>query len=157
MSTTTDSPFRNGVDTATWFATLDAVKGNNDIAKFQFRASNKWVSGTHSQGTIKGFYGAGQEMEHKSAHGFAVDSPAVLVGTDNGPTPVEYVLHALAACLTAGIANIAAARGITLTEVTSTVAGDIDLNGILGLDPEVRNGYQNVTVRFTVKGDASAE
>jgi uncharacterized OsmC-like protein len=79
------------------------------------------------------------------------------VGKDNGPTPVEFVLHALAACLTAGLANIAAARGVTLTEVRSTVEGDIDLNGILGLDPEVRNGYQGITVRFSVKGDAPAE
>ena len=81
----------------------------------------------------------------------------MLVGKDNGPTPVEFVLHALAACLTAGLANIAAARGITLTEVRSTVEGDIDLNGILGLDPTVRNGYQGITVRFSVKGDAPAE
>ena len=84
MSTTTDSPFRNGVDTATLFATLDAVKGNNDIAKFQFRASNKWVSGTHSQGTIKGFYGAGQEMEHKSVHVFDVEALVAAVGDQDG-------------------------------------------------------------------------
>src|SRR5688500_10430359 len=78
MSTATDNPIRNGVDTATLLATLDAVKGNSDIAKFQFRASNKWVSGTHSKGTISGFYGAGQEMEHKNVHVFDVDHPAVL-------------------------------------------------------------------------------
>ena len=148
MSTTTDNPIRNGVDTATLFATLDAVKGNNDIAKFQFRASNKWISGTHSQGTIKGFYGAGQEMEHKNVHVVDVDHPAVLVGADNGPTPVEYVLHALAACLTAGIANIAAARNINLTSVESTVEGDIDLLGILGLGEGVRNGFQGIKVSF---------
>jgi uncharacterized OsmC-like protein len=157
MSTTTDNPIRNGVDTATLFATLDAVKGNNDIAKFQFRASNKWISGTHSQGTIKGFYGAGQEMEHKSVHVFDVDHPAVLVGADNGPTPVEYVLHALAACLTAGIANIAAARNINLESVESTVEGDIDLLGIFGLDPGVRNGFESVRVIFHVQGEAEAE
>ncbi len=153
MSTTTDNPIRNGVDTATLFATLDAVKGNNDIAKFQFRASNKWVSGTHSKGTISGFYGAGQEMEHKNVHVFDVDHPAVLVGADNGPTPVEYVLHALAACLTAGIANIAAARNINLTSVESTVEGDIDLLGILGLGEGVRNGFQGIKVSFKLTGD----
>jgi uncharacterized OsmC-like protein len=153
MSTITHDPIRNGVDTATLFATLDAVKGNNDIAKFQFRASNKWISGTHSQGTIKGFYGAGQEMEHKSVHVFDVDHPAVLVGADNGPTPVEYVLHALAACLTAGIANIAAARNIKLTSVESTVEGDIDLLGILGLGEGVRNGFQGIKVSFKLTGD----
>ena len=158
MSTITDDPIRNGVDTATLFATLDAVKGNNDIAKFQFRASNKWISGTHSQGTISGFFGAGQEMEHKSVHVFDVDHPAVLVGADNGPTPVEYVLHALAACLTAGIANIAAARGVNLTSVTSTVEGDIDLLGILGLGRgEVRNGFQGIKVSFQLAGDDPAK
>jgi len=151
--TTTENPVRNGVDTATLFATLDAVKGNPDIAKFQFRATNRWVSGTHNQSTIHGFHGALQEMTHQQPWTFDADHPAVLVGNDNGPTPVEYVLHALAACLTAGLANIAAARGITLTEVESTVEGDIDLMGILGLSDEVRNGYQQIAVRFKVRGD----
>jgi uncharacterized OsmC-like protein len=148
-----DNPVRNGVDTATLFATLDAVKGNNDIAKFQFRATNRWISGTHNQSTIHGFYGAMQEMTHRQPHVFDADHPPVLVGGDNGPTPVEYVLHALAACLTAGIANIAAARGVNLTEVTSTVEGNIDLLGILGLSPEVRNGFQGIKVSFTLRGD----
>ena len=94
---------------------------------------------------------------HERTFRFDADHPAVLVGRDNGPTPTEFVLHALAACLTAGLANIAAARGIDLTEVTSTVIGDIDLRGILGLDPAVRNGYENIAVRFTVRGDAPAE
>jgi uncharacterized OsmC-like protein len=152
MSTTADA-IRNGVDTATLFATLDAVRGNNDIADFTFRASNTWVSGTHNRTTIHGFYGAMQEMEHKSAHVFDADHPAVLVGADHGPTPVEYLLHALAACLTAGIANIAAARKVNLTEVTSTVEGNIDLLGILGLDDSVRNGFQQIRVSFKLKGD----
>jgi uncharacterized OsmC-like protein len=151
--TTTENPVRNGVDTATLFATLDAVKGDTDIAKFQFRATNRWVSGTHNRSTIHGFYGAKQEMTHRQPHVFDADHPPVLVGTDNGPTPVEYVLHALAACLTAGIANIAAARGIHLTEVSSTVEGDIDLLGILGLSDDVRNGYQQIKVSFTLRGD----
>ena len=151
--TTTENPVRNGVDTATLFATLDAVKGNPEIAKFQFRATNRWVSGTHNQSTIHGFYGAMQEMTHQQPWTFDADHPAVLVGNDNAPTPVEYVLHALAACLTAGLANIAAARGITLTEVESTVEGDIDLMGILGLSDQVRNGYQQIAVRFKVRGD----
>jgi len=151
--TTMENPVRNGVDTATLFATLDAVKGNPDIAKFQFRATNRWVSGTHNQSTIHGFHGALQEMTHQQPWTFDADHPAVLVGNDNGPTPVEYVLHALAACLTAGLANIAAARGITLTEVESTVEGDIDLLGILGLSDQVRNGYQQINVRFKVRGD----
>jgi uncharacterized OsmC-like protein len=151
--TITDETRRNGVDTATLFATLDAVKANREIAEFRFRATNRWVSGTHNRSTIDGFYGAMQEMRHVEPRTYDADHPAVLVGADNGPTPVEYLLHALAACLTAGIANIAAARGVTLTEVSSTVEGDIDLMGILGLDGETRNGFQQVRVSFRLRGD----
>jgi uncharacterized OsmC-like protein len=154
---TTTPSTRNGVDTATLFATLDAVKQMPAAAQFQFRARNEWVAGTHSRSAISDFFGVGEEREHATTFVFDADHPAVLVGQDHGPTPVEFVLHALAACLTAGIANIAAARKVTLTEVRSTVSGDIDLNGILGLDPEVRNGYQQVQVTFTIKGDAPAE
>ena len=157
MTATVNESMRNGVDTATLFATLDAVKAAPEAAKFQFRAENRWIDGTHSRSTIHGYYGVGEERTHEQSFTFDADHPAVLVGRDNGPTPVEFVLHALAACLTAGLANIAAARGIRLTEVRSTVVGDINLNGVLGLDREVRNGYEHITVRFTVKGDAPAE
>src|SRR6478735_4932371 len=157
MTATVNESTRNGVDTATLFATLDAVKAAPEAAKFQFRAHNEWISGTHSRGTIYGFYGVGAERTHERTFQFDADHPAVLVGTDNGPTPVEHLLHALAACLTAGLVNIAAARGVQLTEVHSEVSGDIDLNGILGLDPSVRNGYEKIKVRFTVRGDAPAE
>jgi uncharacterized OsmC-like protein len=158
MTTTeVNDSIRNGVDTATLFATLDAVKQAPEAASFQFRAHNEWVSGTHSRGTIADYFGVGEERTHERTFVFDADHPAVLVGQDHGPTPVEFVLHALAACLTAGLANIAAARKVKLTEVRSTVTGDIDLNGILGLDPEVRNGYEQITVRFTIKGDAPAE
>ena len=152
-----DDVVRNGVDTATLFATLDAVKQAPEAAKFQFRAHNEWVSGTHSRTTMEDFFGVGEERSHEHTFVFDADHPAVLVGRDHGPTPVEFVLHALAACLTAGLANIAASRRVKLTEVRSTVTGDIDLNGILGLNPDVRNGYERVSVRFTVKGDAPAE
>jgi len=161
--TTTDmtaeaaSPMRNGVDTATLFATLDAVRQAPEAARFQFRARNQWVSGTHNRTTIGDYFGVGEERAHEATFVFDADHPAILVGTDRGPTPAEFVLHALASCLTAGLANIAAARKITLTEVRSTVTGDIDLNGILGLNPGVRNGYQQITVTFTIKGDAPAE
>ena len=163
MATTDTTPsdvndsMRNGVDTATLFATLDAVKQAPEAASFQFRAHNRWVSGTHNRGTIADYFGVGEERAHERTFVFDADHPAVLVGQDNGPTPVEFVLHALAACLTAGLANITAARKIKLTEVRSTVTGDIDLNGILGLNPEVRNGFQQITVRFTINGDAPAE
>ena len=151
--TVVDNPIRNGVDTAALFATIDAVKGDPEIAKFQFRATNTWVSGTHNRSAIHGFYGAHQEMAHEQSSSYDADHPAVLVGKDNGPTPVEFVLHALAACLTSGLANIAAARGVNLTEVTSTVEGDIDLLGILGLSDEVRNGYEQIKVSFKLRGD----
>jgi uncharacterized OsmC-like protein len=148
---------RNGVDTATLFATLDAVRAAPQAAKFQFRARNEWISGTHNRSTVDGFFGVGEERSHERTWVFDADHPAVLVGHDNGPTPVEFVLHALAACLTAGLANIAAARGVRLTEVRSSVAGNIDLNGILGLDPAVRNGYEQIAVHFTVRGEAPPE
>ena len=152
-----NNSMRNGVDTATLFATLDAVKQAPEAAKFQFRAHNQWVSGTHNRTTIAGYFGVGEERSHERTFVFDADHPAVLVGQDHGPTPTEFVLHALAACLTAGLANIAAARKVKLTEVRSTVTGDIDLNGILGLNPDVRNGYEQITVHFTIKGDAPAE
>ena len=161
--TTTDTTaqasdsMRNGVDTATLFATLDAVKQAPQAAQFQFRAHNQWISGTHNRSTIADYFGVGEERSHERTFVFDADHPAVLVGQDHGPTAVEFVLHALAACLTAGLANIAAARRVKLTEVRSTVTGDIDLNGLLGLSPDVRNGYERITVRFTIKGDAPAE
>ena len=151
--TVTDNPIRNGVDTATLFATIDAVQGTPEIAKFQFRATNEWVSGTHSRSTIDGFHGATQELNHRQPFTYDADHPTVLVGQDNGPTPVEFLLHGLAACLTAGIANIAAARGVNLESVESTVEGDINLLGILGLSDEVRNGYEQVRISFTLRGD----
>ncbi|HEX6872444.1 MAG TPA: OsmC family protein [Micromonosporaceae bacterium] len=157
MTTTVNESIRNGVDTATLFATLDAVKAAPQAAQFQFRASNEWINGTQSRSTIHDFFGVGEERTHERTFQFDADHPALLVGRDHGPTPVEFVLHALASCLTAGLANIAAARGIRLASVRSTVSGDIDLNGILGLDREVRNGYQHITVRFQVKGDAPAQ
>ena len=155
MSTTTESPRRNGVDVATLFATLDAVKGQPEIAKFQFRARNTWQGGTYSRTEISGFHGALQDMEHKHVTVVEADHPEVLVGQDHAPTPVEYLMHALAACLTAGIGNIAAARGVDLTSVSSTVEGDIDLLGILGLSGDsVRNGYEQMRVTFHIEGDA---
>jgi uncharacterized OsmC-like protein len=156
--TMTDNPStRNGVDTATLFATLDAVKQAPAAAQFQFRAHSQWIDGTHSRSTVSDYFGVGEERAHEREFVFDADHPAVLVGKDNGPTPVEFLLHGLAACLTAGIANIAAARKVDLTQVRSTVKGDIDLNGILGLNPDVRNGYQAVSVDFEISGDAPAE
>ncbi len=154
MTTTT---IRNGVDTAALFGALDAVKATPAAARFQFRAVNEWVRGTHSRSVIDGFFGLGSEQNHTETRSYDADHPLQLVGSDNGPTPAEFLLHALAACLTAGIGNIAAARGIDLTRVESSVEGDIDLVGLLGIDSNVRNGYQQIAVRLRIEGDAEAE
>lgn len=168
MTSTLAETVHNGVDVADFFDTIDpvgamdpveamaAVKATPRTAWFQFRASNEWVSGTHSRGTIRDYYGAGEERSHERSFHFDADHPALLVGRDKGPTPVEFMLHALAACLTAGLASLAAARGITLTDVRSTVSGDIDLNSILGLTPDARNACQHISIYFAVKGEAPA-
>ena len=147
----------NGVDTPALFATLDAVKAQRELAKFQFRASNRWQQGTLSRTTFESFYGAGSEQMHKETFTYDADHPEVLVGAGMAPTPVEFLLHGLAGCLTAGIGNIAAARGVKLTEVESTVEGDMNMLGILGLSNEVRNGYQGIRVSFTIDADATRE
>jgi uncharacterized OsmC-like protein len=144
----------NGVNTPALFATIDVVKNQPQLGAFQFRAKGNWLGGTYTQTTMSEFSGAGGEHTHKAAFTADADHPAVLCGEDKSPTPVEYVLHALAACLTAGVANIAAARGVTLQSVTSSLEGDMDLRGILGLSNEVRNGFSSIRVGFTIKGDA---
>jgi uncharacterized OsmC-like protein len=148
---------RNGVDVPALFQTIDVVKGQRSLAQFQFRATNRWLSGTHSRSRMESFSGAGAQHERSTDFAYDADHPAVLCGADQGPTPVEFLLHALASCLTAGIANIAAARGIELISVESTVEGDIDLQGLLGLSDEVRNGYQGIRIRFAIAGHAPVE
>jgi uncharacterized OsmC-like protein len=162
MATETIQPKRertplNGVDTPTLFGTLDVVRSQPELAKFQFRARNRWQSGTLSETTIDSFSGAGGEHDHKTTFTVKADHPGVLVGDDRAPLPVEYLLHALASCITGGIANIAAARGVTLREVESTIEGDINLLGIFGMSKDVRNGYQGIRASFSIKGDAPPE
>ncbi len=147
----------NGVDVPTLFSTLDVVKSQPELARFQFRARNRWQHGTLSETTIGTFSGAGGEHAHKSTFTLYSDHPGVLVGADRAPLPIEYLLHALASCIMGGIANIAAARGVTLTEVESHIEGDINLLGIFGFSKDVRNGYQGIRVSFSIKGDASPE
>jgi uncharacterized OsmC-like protein len=147
----------NGVDTPNLMATINFVAGQPELAKFQFRAHNEWIEGTHSKSVIHGFFGAGQEQKHEKPYYADADHPAILCGADSAPTPVEWLLHGLAGCLMAGVANIAAARGIKLTKVKCSVDGDIDLRGILGISDEVRNGFQAIQVSFEIEGDAPAE
>ncbi len=154
MSTATDT-IRNGVDTEKMFATLDLIKAQPELAKFQFRATNRWIGGAHNRSTIKDFYAAGGD-DTSRAEAFVVDAgePPVLLGTDSGPNAAEYLLHALAACLTTSIVYVAAARGVELTYVESTLTGDMDVRGALGVDPEPRNGFERIGISFRVSGDA---
>jgi uncharacterized OsmC-like protein len=148
---------RNGVNTPALMATINAVKEAPELAQFRFRARNRWVGGTYSETRIESFSGAGGEHTHQTEFSYGADHPAVLVGEDRGPTPIEFLLHGLAACITAGIGNIAAARGVTLTSVESRVEGEIDLRGILGLSDTVRNGYKRIRISFDIAGDATPQ
>jgi len=157
MAATADS-VRNGVDSTQLYGTLDAIKGDPSIAKFQFRAQNRWIDGSHNRTTIRDFYAANQEDTSRTED-FVLDAgePAILLGTDTGPNPAEYLLHALAACLTTSLVYVAAARGVHLTEVESTLEGDMDVQGALGLSDDFRNGFEHIRVSFRVKGDAPEE
>jgi uncharacterized OsmC-like protein len=157
MSTTAET-IRNGVDTAQLYGTLDAIKADPALARFQFRARNRWIAGAHNRTTIRDFYAAKQEDTSRSDE-FVIDAgePAILLGTDTGPNPAEYLLHALAACLTTSLVYVAAARGVRLTEVESTLEGDMDVRGALGLDDDYRNGFEQIRVSFRVAGDAPEE
>src|SRR3954470_19811302 len=147
-NTTTPAPVRNGVDTATMYATLDAISATPELGAFRFRAANRWLGGAHNRSTIQGFYGAGREDDSR-AEAFVLEAgePAVLLGTDTGANPAEHLLHALAACLTTTLVYVAAARGVRLTEVSSELEGDMDVQGALGLSDAVRNGFQGIRVR----------
>jgi len=149
---------RNGVDTERLFGTLDLLKQQPELGKFQFRARNRWINGAHNRTTIRDFYAAGGE-DTSRLEAFEVDAgePAILLGSDTGPNPAEYLLHALAACLTTSLVYVAAARGVHLTEVESTLEGDMDVRGALGLTDEHRNGFEHISVSFRVSGDAPDE
>jgi uncharacterized OsmC-like protein len=149
---------RNGIDSAQLYGTLDAIKADPSLGTFQFRVRNEWIDGAHNRSAIQVFYGAGQE-DHSRAEAFSIDAgePAILLGTDTGANPAEYLLHALAACLTTSLVYVAAARKVRLTSVRSTLEGDMDVRGALGLSDEVRNGFSRIRVRFEVAGDASDE
>lgn len=158
MSQATMSGVINGVDVARLGQTVQAVRQNPTLGTSQFRAINRWISGGHNRSTIKGFYGAGQEDTTRTKP-FVLDAdePPVLLGNDQGANPVEFVLHALAACLTTSLVYHAAARGIQIESIESSLEGDLDLQGFLGLSEQVRRGYKQIRASFTIKSDASAE
>lgn len=148
----------NGVDVGRLRDTVAAVREEPAIARFVFRADNRWLDGGHNRSTIRDFYGACRE-DRSRGDAFVLDNdePDVLLGTDRGANPVEYVLHALAGCLTTSLVYHAAARGIRVHAVESTLEGDLDLRGFLGIDERVRNGYQGIRVAFRIAADASDE
>lgn len=148
----------NGVNVTKLGETVEVIKENAEVAKFQFRATNKWIKGGYNRTVIKDFYGACQEdTSRREAFILDNDEPEVLLGEDNGANPVEYVLNALLACMTTTMVYKAAANGIKLDEVESSIEGDIDLRGLLELAEDVRNGFQDIRVNFKVKTDASPE
>ena len=149
---------RNGVDTAQLYATLDLLKEQPELGRFQFRVHNTWKGGSHNRSSIHGFYAAGGE-DATRRQPFEVDAgePPILLGVNEAPNPAEHLLHALAACLTTSIVYVAAARKVRLTHVESWIEGDMDVRGALGVDAGPRNGFERISVRFRVEGDAPRE
>lgn len=155
--TTSDTPVDNGVNVQALLDARSALTEAPAGAQFTWRASTSWVNGTHSQTGIQGFFGLGDEQSHRTSWTFDADHPEVFASEDNGPTPVEYVLVGLASCLTAGIAAVAQNRDIQLNSVTATIEGNMDVLGILGADPEVRNGFNDIRVHYEIDADATPE
>jgi uncharacterized OsmC-like protein len=155
--TITDRPVNNGVNVQALIDARGALSGAPEAAQFTWRASCTWRNGTHSRSTVDGFTGLGAEQHHRTTYEFDIDHPECFASEDNGATPVEVVLVGLAGCLTAGVASVAQLRGIQLRSVTATIEGDMNILGILGADPEVRNGFDSIRVRFAIDADASRD
>ena len=153
----TATPVDNGVNVQALLDAREALTGAPQAAQFKWRASSKWVNGTHSASTVKSFFGLGEEQSHKTEFSFDADHPELFASEDNGITPVEYVLVGLASCLTAGIAAVAQNREIQLKSVEATLEGDMDVRGILGIDSDVRNGFSNIKVTYNIDADASPD
>ncbi|WP_344293587.1 OsmC family protein [Agromyces neolithicus] len=155
---TTEMSAMNGVDVEALTQTISAVQDDPKLAQFSFRARNRWLGGGHSRTTIQSFWGAGQEDASRSEP-FVIegDEPPVLLGANHAPNAVEAVLHAIASCLAVGVAYNAAALGIEVRSLEFDLDGELDLHGFLGLDPDVRPGYQNVRVTYRIDTDASDE
>jgi uncharacterized OsmC-like protein len=155
--TTMHTPIDNGVNVEALLGVRDALADTPEIAEFQWRATVSWVRGTHSRSSVDTFYGFSERQHHKTTFTYDADHPLAFAAQDNGITPVEYVLVALGSCLTAGIASIAQQRKIQLRSVQAVVEADHDLHGILGADPEIRNGFTGVRVSYQIDADATAE
>ena len=154
---TTNSSINNGVNVEALIAAREALTQAPQAAQFKWRAACEWKDGTHSHSTVESFFGLGQEQHRKKTFAFDADHPEVFASEDHGATPVEYVLVGLASCLTAGIAAVAQHRKLQLRSVKATIEGDMDLQGILGIDSDVRNGFDGIRVHFSIDADAKRE
>jgi uncharacterized OsmC-like protein len=147
----------NGVNVQALLDARKALSDTPEAAKFQWRASCKWINGTHSHSSIRNFFGLGGEQKHRTEFSFDADHPEIFASEDKGPTPVEYVLVGLTSCLTAGIAAVAQNRGIQLRSVAATIEGSMDMQGILGIDQDVRNGFDGIKVKYQIDADATPD
>ena len=155
--TSTATPVDNGVNVDFLLTAREALAAQPEGANFTWRVNNTWVKGTHSRTSVHGFFGLGAEQTHHKEFVFDGDHPEVFSAEDQGPTPVELLLVSLASCLTAGVAAVAQNREIQLRSVSATLEGDMDIRGILGVDPEVRNGFNRIKVTYTVDADATPD
>ena len=153
----TDKPVDNGVNVEALFGAQDALKKAPEAAQFKWRATVEWIKGTHSRSTVEKFYGLGSEQKHKSKFVFDADHPEIFAAEDNAATPVEIVLAGLASCLTAGVAAVAQARKVQLRKVSATLEAGMDIRGILGIDEDVRNGFDGIKVTYKIDADASPD
>jgi uncharacterized OsmC-like protein len=153
--TATATPVNNGVNVEALLGAREALTAAPEAAKFTWRATCEWQNGTHSNSTVEGFFGLGEEQQHRTKYSFDSDHPEIFASEDNGATPVELVLVGLAGCLTAGIAAVAQNREIQLRRVSATIEGAMDVRGILGIDSDVRNGFNNIKVTYDIDADAT--
>jgi uncharacterized OsmC-like protein len=155
--TTTDTPVNNGVNVEALLQAREALTAAPEAANFTWRATCEWQNGTHSSSVVESFFGLGEEQSHRTKFSYDADHPEIFASEDNGATPVEYVLVGLASCLTAGIAAVAQNREIQLRRVTATLEGAMDVQGILGIDSDVRNGFSDIKVSFDIDADATPD
>jgi uncharacterized OsmC-like protein len=155
--TATATPVDNGVNVEALLGARAAMADSPEIAQFQWRSTVTWLNGTHSRSDVESFYGFDDEQHHKTTFSYDIDHPLQFAAQDNGITPVEYVLVALGGCLTAGIAAVAQQRSIQLRSVSATLTAEMDLHGILGADPDVRNGFSGVSVSYQIDADATPD
>jgi uncharacterized OsmC-like protein len=153
----TDTPVDNGVNVQALLDAREALSAAPEAAQFKWRATNTWVNGTHSQSSVEEFFGLGGDQHHRTTFSFDADHPEVFASEDHGVTPVEFVLVGLASCLTAGVAAVAQNREIQLRSVKATIEGDMDIQGILGIDSDVRNGFNGIRVTYEIDADASED